>query len=180
MPTNIELKARIRDMRHLRRLAEAMASAPAELIEQVDTFFRVPQGRLKLRQTGPERGELIYYERPDDVAAKPSTYTRAATLQPEELLQALTLALGVRGVVRKQRRLYLVGQTRIHLDTVEGLGEFVELECVLRPGQPPEEGDQIIAELRDCLGILDEDLVAQAYIDLGQVRVTRALGGRTP
>jgi predicted adenylyl cyclase CyaB len=78
----------------------------------------------------------------------------------------LSLALGVRGVVRKKRTLYLVGQTRLHLDEVEGLGEFVELEVVLRHGQSDLEGQQIARELMTRLAIREQDLLEGAYMDM--------------
>jgi predicted adenylyl cyclase CyaB len=166
MPTNIELKARVRNPPEQCRVVEGLTDAPAELVEQVDTFFFVPRGRLKLRQSSPGRAELIFYERSDQLPAKRSEYTRIPTDQPEELRHMLARALGVRGVVRKKRRLYLVGQTRIHWDEVDGLGEFLELEVVLRPDQSAEDGGRIVGVLRHQLGIRDDDLIAGAYIDL--------------
>lgn len=78
----------------------------------------------------------------------------------------MQLSLGVRGVVRKKRALYMVGQTRIHLDEVEGLGAFVELEVVMQPDQSQTEGIQIARELMAKLEIQDTELVDHAYIDL--------------
>ncbi len=79
---------------------------------------------------------------------------------------ALSVALGVRGVVRKTRTLYLVGQTRIHLDEVAGLGDFMELEVVLHPGQTDEEGQAIARDLMTRLGVEEKDLLEGAYMDL--------------
>lgn len=82
------------------------------------------------------------------------------------LEQVLRSALGVLGKVRKTRQLFLAGQTRIHLDRVEGLGEFLELEVVLRPGQSAAGGSEIARDLLDRLGIRKEDLISRAYVDL--------------
>ena len=90
----------------------------------------------------------------------------APTTAPEALKAILTTTLGVVGVVRKRRWLYMVGQTRVHLDRVEGLGEFVELEVVLHPDQPGEEGVAITQGLMARLGIAEGQLVDVAYIDL--------------
>jgi predicted adenylyl cyclase CyaB len=166
MPTNIEWKARIRNATEQRRLVERLADGPAEILEQLDTFFSVPKGRLKLRQSNPGPAELIFYERSDQPAAKRSTYIRHFTDQPDELGELLAQALGVLGVVRKTRRLYLVGQTRIHWDEVEGLGEYLEVEVVLRPDQSDEVGVQIAAELRQRLRVHEDDLIGLAYVDL--------------
>jgi predicted adenylyl cyclase CyaB len=165
MPANIEIKARLRDFAETRRRAEALSGGPAQVIEQEDTFFRSPRGRLKLRVLA-DRAQLIFYERPDTNGPKRSDYHVFETADPENLKIALALALGVRGVVRKTRRLYLVGQTRVHLDEVEGLGHFLELEVVMRPGQPDEEGQELAEDLMSRLGVAAADLLEGAYMDL--------------
>ena len=166
MPTNVEIKARVRNPARLKSLAEALALTPSQIILQEDIFFEVPRGRLKLRIFAPNSAELIYYEREDGPGPKESRYSLSQTSEPEALKTVLQKSLGVRGIVRKQRTLYLVGQTRIHLDEVEGLGSFVELEVVLQAHQSHADGDQIARELMVKLEIQDSDLVEQAYIDL--------------
>jgi predicted adenylyl cyclase CyaB len=166
MPTNIEIKARVRDMASLRSRAEGLSDTPVQVIPQEDTFFRTPKGRLKLRRLRPDFAQLVYYERPDQDGPKRSNYYIYETGNPEGLKAALSLALGVRGVVRKTRYLYLAGQTRIHLDDVEGLGQFMELEVVLRKGQTDAEGQAVAEELMARLGVQKEDLLEGAYMDL--------------
>jgi predicted adenylyl cyclase CyaB len=166
MPANIEIKARLRNFADLRRRAEALSDSPAQVIPQEDTFFNTVRGRLKLRQLAPDFAQLVYYQRTDAAGPKRSDYILAATSQPSALKAALTAALGVRGVIRKTRHLYLVSQTRIHLDEVEGLGEFMELEVVLRPEQSDAEGQAIARDLMTRLGVHEEDLLEGAYMDL--------------
>lgn len=166
MQSNIEVKARVGDLERVETIASTLSDKPCEVLHQEDTFFNTPQGRLKLRQFGDRPGELIYYERPDQGEAKQSHYLIYPTAVPKELGQLLAAALGQRVVVKKTRHLYLAGQTRIHLDRVEGLGEFVELEVVLQPGQDPEEGYRIAQGLMEQLGIQPDQLVAGAYADL--------------
>ena len=166
MPTNVEIKARLRNPVRLKSLAEALALTPSQIILQEDIFFEVPRGRLKLRIFAPNSAELIYYEREDGPGPKESRYSLSQTSEPEALKTVLQKSLGVRGIVRKQRTLYLVGQTRIHLDEVERLGSFVELEVVLQAQQSHADGDQIARGLMLKLEIQDSDLVEQAYIDL--------------
>lgn len=166
MPANIEIKARLRDFAALEACAAALSDSPPEIIEQEDIFFFTRRGRLKLRLLTGGRAQLVYYERPDQSAPKRSDYHIFETRQAEALKTVLAAALGVRGVVRKTRCLYLVGQTRIHLDRVEGLGEFVELEVVLRPDQTDAEGQAIADDLMTRLGIAETDLVEAAYLDL--------------
>jgi predicted adenylyl cyclase CyaB len=166
MATNIEIKARVGNLSLLRERAERLSQKPAELLLQEDSFFCVPQGRLKLRILGPARGELIYYEREDLAGPKSSHYLLFRTSDPAALRALLEASLGLLGVVRKQRWLFMVGSTRIHLDDVEGLGAFMELEVVLQPGQSVAEGQAIAADLMQQLGIKPGDLVAGAYLDL--------------
>ena len=135
----------------------------------MDVFFHVPHGRLKLRRirTGAdEEAELIWYQRPDGEGPRTSNYQRVPVPDPDALEAALGGALGVRGRVVKERLLLLTGQTRIHLDRVEGLGDFLELEVVLEPGQEEVEGRAVAAELAAWLGVQEEDLVRVAYMDL--------------
>jgi predicted adenylyl cyclase CyaB len=166
MPVNIEIKARIADVEALKQRAEALSDTPVEVIPQEDTFFRTPKGRLKLRILSPGEGWLIYYERPDQDGPKRSDYHLSRTSEPDTLKKVLTEALGLRGVVCKTRYLYMAGQTRIHVDEVEGLGHFMELEVVLREGQTDAEGQAIAKDLMDRLGIRETDLLEGAYMDL--------------
>jgi predicted adenylyl cyclase CyaB len=166
MPANIEIKARVRDIAALHDRAAALSGSPPQVIPQEDTFFVVPRGRLKLRQLAPDFGQLVFYERPDREGPKRSDYYLAGTTEPQALKTALAAALGVRGVVRKVRHLYLAGQTRIHVDEVEGLGDFMELEVVLRDGQTDNEGQAIAEDLMRRLGIEPADLLERAYMDL--------------
>ncbi len=166
MPTNIEIKARVRNMSDLRARAEALTDSPVQVIPQVDTFFITQKGRLKLRELGPSLGQLVYYERADYEGPKRSDYLISETHDVEGLRQTLTKALGVRGIVRKVRSLYLIGQTRLHLDEVEGLGEFLELEVVLQPAQSEADAMDVARRLMRELGVDEDDLLLGAYMDL--------------
>jgi len=166
MPSNIEIKARVRDFDKIRRRAETLSDTSVEVIPQEDTFFNTPQGRLKLRVLSPEKGQLIYYTRPDQGGPKRSDYHISVTSDPENLKRVLELAHGIRGVVKKTRNLFLVGQTRVHLDSVEGLGQFMELEVVMQEGQSDAEGQAIAEGLMTELGVEQSDLLEGAYMDL--------------
>ncbi len=170
MPTNIEIKARVRDFPELRRRAETLSDSPLEVIPQQDTFFVTPKGRLKLRVLTSDRAQLIYYERPNQDGPKRSDYFIFNTDDPENLKNTLELALGIRGIVKKTRYLCVVGQTRVHLDDVEGLGQFMELEVVLHDGQSDAEGQAIANDLMKQLGIEPADLIESAYMDLMEER----------
>ncbi len=165
---NIEIKAHVLDTGRLRATVRAMSDTVVEVLKQEDVFFAVATGRLKLRIMGEDRGELIHYDRPDSGGPKVSRYLIAPTSTPEVLMTILSRVLPIVGTVRKQRLLYRVGQTRIHLDQVENLGDFVELEVVLRPDQTEEEGVAIAEDLMSRLEITREQYVRGAYIDLLQ------------
>jgi predicted adenylyl cyclase CyaB len=164
--TNVEIKARVMDIDALRKRVEAICNSFGELIEQEDIFFKVDSGRLKLRILAPDRGQLIFYQRPDRAGPKVSEYHISETTEPDKLESVLSKALGIRGVVSKDRYLYWIDQTRIHLDQVEGLGDFLELEVVLRPDQSWEQGTAIAADIMEKLQISPDDLIEGAYMDL--------------
>jgi predicted adenylyl cyclase CyaB len=166
MARNVEIKARIAGIDALMPCARALAQRDAELILQDDTFFDVPHGRLKLRQFADGSAELIHYQRADTVDAKLSDYRRVPVSDAAALREALERALGVVGRVRKQRWLLLAGQTRIHLDRVDGLGEFIELEVVLRDDQDESDGVRIAEQLMHELGLAQVERIAGAYLDL--------------
>lgn len=164
--TNIEIKSRVEDLDKLKKIVEPLSDTPCEILSQEDTFFNTPKGRLKLRKFTPEHGELIYYERKDAPDPQPSNYLISETNDTQTLKTVLMSALGIRGIVRKQRWLYKIGNVRIHLDQVEGLGSFLELEVVLAPGQSPDAGVTTAMAFMQKLGVRKSDLVEGAYIDL--------------
>ncbi len=170
MPVNVEIKARVGDVDSLRERIRVLAGRDARVLRQEDTFFQVPSGRLKLRVIDGTQGELIYYDRDDELGPTPSTYLISPVADPEGLKEVLSGALGVRGVVRKERELFMVGRTRVHLDDVEGLGWFMELEVVLALGESADTGQADVQELLEALLIQPGDLADKAYIDLVESR----------
>lgn len=166
MPRNVEIKARLALLEETAKIARELSDCGPEVIEQEDVFFPCETGRLKLRIFSPERGELIYYRRPDQTGPKTSHYQITATSDPAGLREALAAAYGIRAIVRKSRTLFLAGRTRIHLDRVEHLGDFLELEVVLEDADSVEEGQAEAHDFLSKLGISSEDLVPDAYVDL--------------
>lgn len=140
------------------------------MIVQDDTFFACPNGRLKLRvvevEPGKHAGELIFYRRADQQGPKPSFYVLAPTDAPDSLREALTHAYGQAGRVCKRRTLFLIGRTRIHLDQVDDLGEFLELEVVLADDEAAEQGIAEAQQLMAQLGVRPSQLIEGAYVDL--------------
>jgi predicted adenylyl cyclase CyaB len=166
MPRNIEIKARIASIDALIPHVSAIADQGPIEIDQDDTFFLCATGRLKLRRLSEDSGELIFYRRADALGPKESFYVRVATDTPESLREVLSLAYGLAGRVRKHRTLYHCGRTRVHLDRVEGLGEFLELEVVLQEGDSAHAGVQEAQRLLAVLGITADQRVPDAYVDL--------------
>jgi adenylate cyclase len=168
MPRNVEIKARLTHVVAQHARAAQLADAPPQLIQQEDVFFNVPQGRLKLRFLSSSHGQLIFYQRSDHWGPKTSIYELLDTDQPHQLRAVLEAAYGIRSTVRKTRHLYKIGRTRIHIDDVESLGDFLEIEVVLTDSEAPSVGKQEARELMQKLGISETQLVKEAYVDLLQ------------
>ncbi|MCV2368418.1 class IV adenylate cyclase [Roseateles oligotrophus] len=166
MARNIEIKARIASIDALRQLASTIADgAPVDILQD-DTFFNCALGRLKLRAFVDGTAQLVFYRRADTQGPKESFYEIAPVHAPEALRKTLTLAYGSAGRVKKQRSLLMVGRTRIHLDRVEGLGDFMELEVVLDEQESAEDGVREAHRIMAALGIQATQLVEGAYLDL--------------
>ena len=163
---NIELKARLHDLPAARRVAEGLATQRLGVQEQVDTYFRCAMGRLKLRQISGQTAELVWYVRPSDPQPKASDYHIVPAPQPERLLVTLRAAMGVVNMVRKRREIYLWHNVRIHLDDVEGLGQFLEFEAVLSAEIDDAAGRRQLETLMAQFNIRPEDLLAGSYTDM--------------
>lgn len=133
---------------------------------QRDTYFDVPRGRLKLREEPEAVAHLIAYERPDLLEQKESRYWLVEVLESAELREALAAVLGIRVVVAKARRLFIFEGVRIHVDCVDGLGDFIELEGVAAEREDPGGFAELLTDLRRAFGIRDEDLLHESYSDL--------------
>jgi predicted adenylyl cyclase CyaB len=166
MARNIEIKARIASVEAMLPRAQSLADGAPVVIDQDDTFFAVTHGRLKLRRFAHGSAELIQYHRTDHADAKASDYVRVPVADADVLATALDRACGTVGRVRKRRLLLMAGQARIHLDRVEGLGDFLELEVVLRDGQTDADGIAIAERLMAALDIAPSERLDGAYLDL--------------
>jgi predicted adenylyl cyclase CyaB len=162
---NIEIKARVRDQSHVRDYMRTQGTQH-QIQYQRDVFFNASHGRLKLRCFPDGTGVLVAYNRPDRTGPKLSDYTLAPVHDASQCERALARSLGIRGIVEKKRQIAIVGQTRIHLDRVKGLGLFLELEVVLKPRQTSRSGQTIARKLMEDLKINPADLLEEAYIDM--------------
>jgi len=160
---NVELKALDPDPARSLAACRELGAEDKGVLRQRDTYFRTRSGRLKLREEEPGGAVLIQYDRPDAAQARESRYRLSPVPEPDALRDSLDAALGTLVVVDKERHLFLWEGVRIHLDTVEGLGSFVELE-----GVAPEESDlsaerEKVARLREALGI--GEVLTDSYSD---------------
>lgn len=163
---NLELKANDRDPGRSREICEGLGAENRGILLQEDTYFSVPRGRLKLRREKGSPSQLIAYERPDGSGQRESRYRIVEVEDDQGLEAALAGALGIKAVVRKARQLFTYEGVRIHLDRVDDLGCFIELEGVAPEDTPLACFEVLFADLRRELGIQDADLVGGSYCDL--------------
>jgi adenylate cyclase class 2 len=174
--TNVETKTRCDDLDGVAERARAAGARCDGRLDQLDTYFAVEKGRLKLREQTHRAAdgavavsaELIRYERPDAAGARVSEYTRTPVGDGPSTRAELAGRHGVRGTVAKRRRLWILDATRIHLDEVEGLGTFVELETIF------EGSSEVAARVEhervlELLALQSEGAIAGSYIDLTAV-----------
>jgi homotetrameric cytidine deaminase len=161
---NVEIKTRVADPGATLERALAIGASDEGVLTQRDTYFGATRGRLKLREQEPGGAQLIAYARPDSDDQRTSDYRLAEVSDPEALREALDAALGTRVVVDKRRHLLLYENVRIHLDEVEGLGAFVELEGVAPADSDLTRERELVARLREELALGEP--VAVSYSDL--------------
>ncbi|HVC98392.1 MAG TPA: class IV adenylate cyclase [Pirellulales bacterium] len=166
MPRNIELKARLATLDVARETARRLATGSLGIERQKDTYFVCRLGRLKLREREGLSAQLVGYTRANDAAPKPSDYHIIEIADVAALRAALSATLGVLVVVDKRREIFLANNVRIHLDQVAELGDFLEFEAVLGPGDGDDDGRAQLAALGQEFGIDSADLVAGSYSDL--------------
>ena len=163
---NLELKARISDLEEARRVAAALGAARQGSERQVDQYFGVPAGRLKLRRSSLDGAHLIAYLRPDDPGCRVARFHRLPVADPEGLAETLAAMFSATVRVEKERDVWWWRDVRIHLDRVEGLGSFVEFEARLDRIEDIAEAGRRLERLRREFGIADGDSIAGSYGEL--------------
>jgi adenylate cyclase, class 2 len=167
MYINIEIKARCANADIIWQYLMDQGAVYRGRDEQTDTYFNVPEGRLKLRE-GNIENNLIFYKRNNQAGPKQSDFSLAKVEDPVELKKMLTNALGLKVVVAKTRDIFYIANVKFHLDTVPGLGHFVEIEA-----GNLHHPDKSVADLQSqcdfylhAFGITEADLIAHSYSDL--------------
>lgn len=163
---NIEIKARCDDPGKIRSILEDHNADYKGTDHQVDTYFNVPEGRLKLRQGSIEQN-LIFYRRPDSKTPEASNINLMPAEHPKKLHTLLDNALGTMVVVDKEREIYFIDNVKFHIDQVEELGHFVEIEAIDEDGSIGKEKLRSQCQhYLDLFEIQDENLIAESYSDM--------------
>ncbi len=161
---NYEFKARLEDDSRVRAALRTLRARYVGADHQVDTYFRVPAGRLKVRE-GRIENALIFYRRADTAKARRADIEMMLLPRRNAVRAILADSLGVQAVVDKRREIYFAGTVKIHLDRVKGLGRFVEVEALSRSGSVLAARQQA-RKFQKLFGIPDRDIVAYSYSDL--------------
>ncbi|MGA2630039.1 MAG: class IV adenylate cyclase [Terriglobia bacterium] len=161
---NFEFKARLRDEAAVRAALKRLRARYVGRDHQVDTYFKVAQGRLKLRE-GKIENALIFYNRSNAARARRAKIEMALLARRNGMKAVLTKAFGVRVVVDKHREIYFVGNVKIHLDRVRGLGKYVEVEALARDGNLAQARRQAL-KFQKLFAIKHSDIVGKSYADL--------------
>lgn len=161
---NVEYKAELRDLDLARSICRAIKASPIIVMDQVDTYYRIPSGRLKKRECPGEPTEYIFYDRPDRTRPKLSHFVIYSEQQALERFGVRPLPVWV--VVRKRRELFMHGQVRIHLDTVEGLGRFLEFEALVSVAFNIARCHEAIENLKRSFAAVLGEPIACGYSDL--------------
>lgn len=162
---NLEAKFKLNDFEQAQGRAEAIGYRFKATLTQRDTFFRVAAGKLKLREE-QSGARLIYYGREESRHLKLSTYEIVAIAEPEKFRLMMTQALGTIATVNKSRILMMRDNVRLHLDRVEGLGEYGEIEAVLADTDDVEHSRPAVDEILSTLGIERDNLIEKSYFEM--------------
>jgi adenylate cyclase class IV len=167
MPRNLELKARLDDPERATEALRRLEAVQAGEVFQVDTYFQVARGRMKLREETGTTAELIFYDRPNGGPSRWSDFSTTPVLDPATMKAVLTAALGIQGTTTKRRQVFLWNECRIHLDDVEGMDLFLEFE-VMSAGDETDDH----ARLTSLVTVFGVDLnraIPGSYVDLGRM-----------
>jgi predicted adenylyl cyclase CyaB len=164
MPVNLEIKARVTDLNSAKNTSLEIGAKYSGLLIQTDTYFNTKIGRLKLREIAGRGAELIYYNRDEATEKRISDFSIYHTQDPNLLKELISHSWGIRGVIQKQRYLYMLNNTRIHLDDVKILGYFMELEIPVLGER--NEAQNLLNFLLEKFNITESQMIRESYIDL--------------
>jgi len=164
---NIELKIKVDSHDYFISTLSDIGVKQMGILHQVDSYFSVDKGRLKLREINGKDFELIYYERPDESKSKVSAYEiiKLTSGVAQQIKRILGDAMGIKAVVEKERGLWIYKNTRIHLDTVKRLGSYVELETVVS-GISDEDAQNEHLQVAEMLNASKFEACDNSYSDI--------------
>ncbi len=174
MRTNLELKAKYRSAAAARSVSLRLGAKRKGILRQVDTYFRVRNGRLKLRQINGNQYELIYYHRKDRKGTRYSDFFVVPLNSVRPMMDVCKEIFGVLVVVRKRRDLFVYENARIHIDSVKGLGSFIEFEVIVNRGR--RQAEKLMSFLITEFVIGMKDMIAGSYSDMLGRRTKRHKG----
>jgi len=163
---NIEIKAKCSDLNKIRKILISQKADFKGIDHQVDTYFKVNSGRLKLRE-GNIENDLIFYNRPNKKGPKKSEVILLKNDPKSSLKKILEASLEKLIVVDKLREIFFIKNVKFHLDKVKNIGTFIEIEAIDRKGSLSDN-----KLLRQCnfylklFGIKEKDLINNSYSDL--------------
>ncbi|HWB20204.1 MAG TPA: class IV adenylate cyclase [Phycisphaerales bacterium] len=161
---NIEFKAELRNMDAAREQCRLLGAERLGVLQQKDTYFRLTDGRLKRRECPHQPTEWIFYHRGDRVTPRMSNFTILTDLQARRRWGTASLREWL--IVNKTRELWMLDNVRIHLDEVEGLGQYIEFEAVISKLHDVQECHMVIAHLREAFAPVLGEPLAVSYSDL--------------
>ncbi len=164
MPTNLEIKAKCPSLIHARNVSRTIGARFGGLLKQTDTYFKVKQGRLKLREIDGKKLELIYYHRNNTRGNRYSDYTVLELPKKQAAKRIFDSLFEAAVIVKKRRELYLYKNSRIHIDSVEGLGGYIEFEVVVVRGK--RQAQKLMAFLREEFDVDPSSLIGVSYSDM--------------
>jgi len=161
---NLEIKAKVNSLEKIESLFKQLGAKKIETVRQIDTYFKVPKGRLKLRKFSQAESKLIFYERAENSNQRWSNYYTFPITEPDNFVNFLRKALPIKIIVDKKRSIYYYKNARIHLDEVVRLGKFVEIEVEVTNGDNQAKG--LMNELLAKLKIPPQNFIKKSYSDL--------------
>lgn len=164
MPKNLELKASCRSLAKALHIAEGLGARRKGILRQTDTYFLSGFDRLKLREIRGDHAELIFYRRPNTSSVRYSEYTVVRVSKPARVKKLFSKLFGIRVVVMKKRILYIYKNARIHIDSVAGLGSFIELEVLVLHGK--KQAESLMAVLKEEFRIREASIIGGSYSDI--------------
>jgi len=164
MPTNLEIKAKYPSLARARKISRTLGARFGGTLKQTDTYFKVKQGRLKLREINAKQLELIFYRRENARGSRYSDYVVLELKKKVVAKRVLNSLFETMVIVRKKRELFLYKNSRIHIDSVAELGGFIEFEVLVVRGK--KQAQQLMSFLRSKFGIDSSMLIAGSYSDL--------------